>query len=60
MNGAVMSPIKDHIFIGGGQSAHEVTTTRGSAGRFETHIFNSIYEDEIGLIKGEEDEEEES
>lgn len=52
MGGAVISPIRDHVILGGGQDAQSVTTTKGSAGRFESRIFHMIYEEELGRVKG--------
>ncbi len=52
VNGAVISPIKDHVLLGGGQDAQSVTTTRGQMGKFETRFFHSIYEEEFGRVKG--------
>lgn len=53
VGGAVISPIRDHVILGGGQDAQSVTTTKGSAGRFESRIFHMIYEEEMGRVKGE-------
>lgn len=52
VNGAVISPVKDHVLLGGGQDAQSVTTTRGQAGKFETRFFHKIYEEEFGRVKG--------
>eukprot|EP00624_Nannochloropsis_granulata_P000275 evm.model.NODE_11003_length_7677_cov_20.626026.1 len=52
VNGAVISPIKDHVLLGGGQDAQSVTTTRGQMGKFETRFFHLIYEEEFGRVKG--------
>ena len=35
VNSAAISPIKDHVILGGGQEAMEVTTTTTKAGKFE-------------------------
>lgn len=52
VGGAVISPIRDHVILGGGQDAQSVTTTKGSAGRFESRLFHMIYEEEFGRVKG--------
>lgn len=52
VNGAVISPIKDHVLLGGGQDAQSVTTTRGQMGKFETRFFHAVYEEEFGRVKG--------
>jgi translation initiation factor 3 subunit I len=51
-NSAAISPIKDHVVVGGGQEAMEVTTTTTKAGKFEAKFFHIIYEEEIGRVKG--------
>ena len=35
VNSAAISPIKDHVVLGGGQEAMDVTTTTTKAGKFE-------------------------
>merc|ERR1719198_1491054 len=52
LNACVISPLKDHIFLGGGQDAMSVTTTAGSRGHFECCLWEMIYEEEFGRIKG--------
>lgn len=52
INGAVISPTHPHVIIGGGQEAMNVTTTAGSAGKFETRFFHMIYAEEFGRVKG--------
>merc|ERR1719498_1292130 len=46
-----MSPIKDHILVGGGQSIESITVDK-SQGKFETLFFQMIYEDCFGKVKG--------
>ncbi|KAG9509774.1 Eukaryotic translation initiation factor 3 subunit I, partial [Fragariocoptes setiger] len=51
MNSAAISPIREHVVVGGGQEAMEVTT--GSAqGKFEARFFHMIYEEEFASVKG--------
>lgn len=52
VNGCAISPLKDHVFIGGGQDAMSVTTTSTRSGKFETHIIHMIYEQVLGSVKG--------
>ncbi|KAJ1461947.1 WD40-repeat-containing domain protein [Pelagophyceae sp. CCMP2097] len=52
LNAGAISPLKEHVIVGGGQDAMSVTTTAGRAGRFETQFFHTIYEDEFGRVKG--------
>jgi translation initiation factor 3 subunit I len=39
------------VIMGGGQDAREVTTTT-TRERFEVRFFHSVFEDEIGRVKG--------
>ena len=52
VNAAVLSPIRDHIVLGGGQDAMSVTTTSSKAGKFDSKIYHKISEEEIGGIRG--------
>lgn len=40
------------IILGGGQEAMSVTTTSQKHEKFEVRLFHSIFEDEIGRVKG--------
>jgi translation initiation factor 3 subunit I len=51
-NGAAISPIFNHVLIGGGQEAAQVTTTSARAGHFEARFFHKLYQEEIGNVKG--------
>jgi len=51
-NSASISPIMDHIVLGGGQSAESVTTTRLDSSQFKTRFFHKVFEEEIGGIPG--------
>lgn len=42
MNSACISPIKDHVILGGGQEAMDVTTTTTKAGKFEARLANGM------------------
>ena len=52
VNAAIISPILDHIILGGGQDAMSVTTTHSKAGKFDSKIHHKIFEEEIGGIGG--------
>lgn len=52
VNSASISPLKDQVLLGGGQDAMSVTTTSSRVGKFEATFWHSIYEVEIGRVKG--------
>ena len=52
-NGAAISPLFNHLLIGGGQDAAQVTTTSARAGHFEARIWSKLHPDvELGKIRG--------
>eukprot|EP01080_Neovahlkampfia_damariscottae_P008396 gene8396-221_t len=52
VNTAFISPLKDHIVLGGGTSSSLVTTTVARNAYFEARFFHMVYEEEIGTVKG--------
>lgn len=52
VNSAALSPIFDHVLIGGGQEASQVTTTSSKAGKFESRFFHKIHGEEFANVKG--------
>ena len=52
VNAAIISPIREHIILGGGQDAMSVTTTSSKAGKFDSKIYHKVFEEEIGGIRG--------
>jgi len=52
VNGCAISPLKEHVMIGGGQDAMSVTTTNTRSGKFESRLFHMIYTTELGRVKG--------
>lgn len=52
VNSAAISPIQNHVVLGGGQEAMDVTTTSTRIGKFEARFFHSIFEEEFGRVKG--------
>ncbi|XP_049859860.1 eukaryotic translation initiation factor 3 subunit I [Schistocerca gregaria] len=51
-NSAAISPIKNHVVLGGGQEAMDVTTTSTRSGKFESRFFHLIFEEEFARVKG--------
>lgn len=52
VNAVAMSPLLDHIVLGGGQDAVNVTLTDHRAGKFEAKFYDKILQEEIGGVKG--------
>ena len=52
LNSAAISPNKDHVLLGGGQEAAEVTKTVASKGKFEAVFYHMVFGDEITSVKG--------
>ena len=52
VNAAAISPIKEHVFVAGGQEAMSVTTTSSRVGKFETKLFHMVFGDEFGSVRG--------
>jgi len=52
VNVACISPIKEHIIIGGGQSAESVTTGKLDSSQFKVRFFHKIFTEELGSIPG--------
>ena len=51
LNAAALSPFKEHVILGGGVEAREVTTSAG-AGKFETRFYDLVQGSELGRVKG--------
>ncbi|KAL3830363.1 hypothetical protein ACJIZ3_019165 [Penstemon smallii] len=52
VNAVAMSPLLNHVVLGGGQDASSVTTTDHRAGKFEAKFYDKILTEEIGGVKG--------
>ncbi|ESP01499.1 hypothetical protein LOTGIDRAFT_200332 [Lottia gigantea] len=52
VNSASISPIRDHVVLGGGQEAMEVTTTSTRIGKFDARFFSLVFEEEFARVKG--------
>eukprot|EP00232_Nephroselmis_pyriformis_P020878 CAMPEP_0182864750 /NCGR_PEP_ID=MMETSP0034_2-20130328/7326_1 /TAXON_ID=156128 /ORGANISM="Nephroselmis pyriformis, Strain CCMP717" /LENGTH=324 /DNA_ID=CAMNT_0024997013 /DNA_START=70 /DNA_END=1044 /DNA_ORIENTATION=+ len=49
---ADISPLFDHVILGGGQDASQVTTTSSKAAGFQTKFIHKVLEHEFGGVKG--------
>jgi len=52
VNSAAISPIRDHIVLGGGEEAIQVTQTGAQQGQFESKFYHVIFEEEFARVKG--------
>ncbi|KAH7435719.1 hypothetical protein KP509_06G076700 [Ceratopteris richardii] len=52
VNAVAISPVFDHVVVGGGQEASQVTTSDRRAGKFEATFYHKILQEEIGGVKG--------
>jgi len=52
INACSISPIRDEVILGGGQSADTVTTSRVDKAQFNVRFYHLIFEDEIGSVQG--------
>jgi len=52
VNSAAISPIMDHVVLGGGQEAMDVTTTSTRVGKFDARFYHMVFEEEFGRVKG--------
>lgn len=52
VNSASLSSLEDHVVLGGGQEAMEVTTTSARVGKFDARFFHMIFEEEFARVKG--------
>lgn len=42
----------NHVLIGGGQDARDVTTSTVERERFEARFYHKVYENEFGSVRG--------
>lgn len=52
LNSASISPIMNHVIVGGGQDAMNVTTTSSKVGHFQVDFFHTVYQEYMGHVKG--------
>lgn len=51
LNTAAISPIMNHLIIGGGQEAISVTTTAAAMGHFEVDFLHMVTSEFLGSVK---------
>ena len=51
VNSAAISPIFNHVLLGGGQEARDVTQTSTKQGKFDARFYHLIFEEEFGRVK---------
>eukprot|EP00658_Telonema_sp_P-2_P018436 TRINITY_DN17235_c0_g1_i2.p1 TRINITY_DN17235_c0_g1~~TRINITY_DN17235_c0_g1_i2.p1 ORF type:complete len:378 (-),score=78.58 TRINITY_DN17235_c0_g1_i2:189-1322(-) len=52
VNAAAISPSRNHIILGGGQEAANVTMSDARMGKFEIKWFHKVFGDELGSVRG--------
>jgi len=52
LNACAISPLMDHIILGGGESAMEVTQTTATSEQFKVRFYHSIFTHELGSVLG--------
>jgi len=52
INCADISPIMEHVVMGGGERAEEVTTSGATTEQFQVRFYHSIFEEELGSVLG--------
>lgn len=52
LNSAAISPLMNHVIVGGGQEAMNVTITSAKVGHFEVDFFHLVYQEFLGSVKG--------
>jgi len=52
LNTAAILPLKPHIAVAGGVPAVHVTTTLKAGSTFDIHFYHTVFEEELGKLKG--------
>jgi len=52
LNAVSISPLLNHVIVGGGQDTMSVTTTSSKAGHFQVDFFHLVYQEYMGAVKG--------
>lgn len=52
LNAAAIHPYFNHLIVGGGQDAMDVTVTSSKVGHFQCDFFHLVYMDYMGSVKG--------
>jgi len=52
MNAAAISPLMDHVIVGGGEEAVDAALSQGNSEQFKVRFYHSIFEEELGGVLG--------
>jgi len=52
LNAASISPLMDHVIMGGGERAEDVTQTGATSEQFKVRFFHSIFATQLGSVAG--------
>jgi len=52
LNAAAISPLMNHVILGGGESAVDVTTTSATTEQFKVRFYHSVFGHELGGVLG--------
>lgn len=52
LNSAAIAPFMNHVIVGGGQDAMNVTVTSSKVGHFQVDFFHLVYMEYMGHVKG--------
>jgi len=52
LNSGAISPLMDHVILGGGEDADEVTRSAAGSGQFKVKFYNSVFCHELGSVIG--------
>ena len=52
INSAAITPSFNHVVLGGGQEAQDVTNTGARSGKFEAMFYSTVFEELVGTVKG--------
>jgi len=52
INAAALSPVMDHVIVGGGERAEDVTQSGMTSEQFKVRFYHSIFGEELGSIAG--------
>jgi len=52
LNSGAISPLMDHVILGGGEQADTVTTSASAATQFKVRFYHTIFGEELGSVVG--------
>jgi len=52
LNSGAISPLMDHIILGGGEEADTVTTSAAASTQFKVRFYHTIFAEELGSVVG--------